>query len=608
MTDAPLPTRLATATLALGLLFATSPAWAESESARLNAFFEKVYQRDLARSPIMQSRRGITTAQDKWDEISEAHRVKEAALTRQDLETLHGFDYGALPPQDQRSYDFFEWAAERSLESFRWRRNDYLISQMGGLHTRVPVILQNNHSIETRGDAEDYVARLRGVKPLMEQLVLELKRQETAGVQPPRFVYPLVIGPAENVIKGAPFDNSGEDSPLWADFKTKIAAADLSDADKIALTERAHTALLEGVKVGYEHLIAHLRESEARATDEDGVWKLPDGEAFYRSRLKAYTTLPMTAEAIHALGLREVAAIHNEMRDIMRQVGFEGSLQEFFDFMRADERFYYPDTAEGRAAYLAEARRLLAEIQAREDELLGMRPSAPVEARAVEAWRQGSAAKAFYDSPPQDGGRPGIFYVNLADMQAQPKYQLPVLLYHEAVPGHHVETVIAYELENLPKFRKFASISAFSEGWGLYSERLPKEIGLYQDPYDDFGRLSLSLMRAVRLVVDTGIHAKRWSREEAVAYMDANMPSSHYDNQREIDRYIVLPGQATSYYVGMIKILDLREKAKGALGDAFDIRDFHDIVLGDGPVPLPMLEESVDRWVEQTQTAAEKNR
>ncbi len=599
MTEVLAPTRraFAAALAACALLAAPSAAWAQSESERLNAFFEAVYQRDLARSPIMQSRRGIKTDQRKWDEISEAHRVEEAALTRQDLKTLHGFDYEALPPQDRRSYDFFEWSAERSLESFKWRRKDYLISQMGGMHTRVPVTLQNNHPIDTRDDAEDYIARLRGVKPLMEQFVIELKRQEGAGVQPPRFVYPLVIGPAENVIAGAPFDDSGEDSPLWADFKAKIAATDLPATDKAALTEQARTALLEGVQAGYEHLIAHLREAGAKATGEDGVWKLPGGEAFYRSRLEAYTTLPLTAGEIHELGLREVAAIHDQMRGIMEQVGFEGSLQDFFEFMRTDERFYYPDSEDGRAAYLAEAQRLLTEIQARADELLGVRPSAPVEARAVEEWREDSAAKAFYDSPPQDGARPGIFYVNLADMQAQPKYQLPVILYHEAVPGHHVETVIAYELEGLPKFRKFASIGAFSEGWGLYSERLPKEIGLYQDPYADFGRLSLSLMRAVRLVVDTGIHAKRWSREEAVAYMDVNMPSSHYDNQREIDRYIVLPGQATSYYIGMMKILELRERAKTALGEDFDIRDFHDVVLGAGPVPLPMLENSIESWI-----------
>jgi uncharacterized protein (DUF885 family) len=300
---------------------------------------------------------------------------------------------------------------------------------------------------------------------------------------------------------------------------------------------------------------------------------------------------------VHALGLNEVARIHGEMRAIMAKVGKTGSLQRFFEYMRSDPRFYHADTAEGRAAYVAEAESLLAGIKARQSELFGALPRADVVVRPVEAWREKSAPKASYTNPPQDGSRPGIFYINLADMHAQPRYQLAATLYHEAVPGHHIETCIAHELSGLPKFRRFASIAAFSEGWGLYSERLPKEIGFYTDPYDDFGRLSLELMRACRLVVDTGIHAMRWTRARATAYFDQNMPSSHYDNQREIDRYIVLPGQACSYYIGMRKILELRAKARGRLGARFDIRAFHDRVLENGPLPLPLLEEQVDNWL-----------
>jgi uncharacterized protein (DUF885 family) len=285
------------------------------------------------------------------------------------------------------------------------------------------------------------------------------------------------------------------------------------------------------------------------------------------------------------------------MQAIQARVGFGGSLQDFFAFMRTDRRFYHPDTPEGRAAYLAEANALLEEIRGRQAELFGRLPTKAVEVRAVEAWRERSAPKASYTNPPQDGSRPGIFYVNLADMSAQPRYQLAAILYHEAIPGHHIETVIAHELTGIPRFRRFAGIAAFSEGWGLYSERLPKEMGLYADPYSDFGRLSMALMRACRLVVDTGLHAMRWTRAQATDYLDRNMPSSHYDNQREIDRYIVLPGQATSYYVGMRKILELRERAQAGLGDAFDLRAFHDLVLGNGPLPLPMLEEQVDGWI-----------
>ena len=281
----------------------------------------------------------------------------------------------------------------------------------------------------------------------------------------------------------------------------------------------------------------------------------------------------------------------------MARVGRTGSLQDFFEYMRTDARFYHPDSAEGRAAYIAEAEQLLAEMRGRQGELFGRLPGKEVVVRAVEAWRQQSAPKASYTNPPQDGSRPGIFYVNLADMRAQPRYQLAAILYHEAIPGHHVETVVAHELTGIPRFRRFAGIAAFSEGWGLYSELLPKEMGLYADPYSDFGRLTMQLMRACRLVVDTGIHALRWTRAQATEYLDRNMPSSHYDNQREIDRYIVLPGQACAYYIGMRKILELRERARTRLGAAFDLRNFHDTVLGNGPLPLPMLEEQIDGWI-----------
>jgi uncharacterized protein (DUF885 family) len=591
--------------LAAGAAFAAfRPALAaDSEGARLNAFFEQVFQRQLDRSPIRQSRLGIRTAQDRWDDISEARAIESAALARADLKALAGFKVDALSPQDRLSLRMFEQSRRQALDGFEWRRNDYLLTQMGGMHRTVATTLLNSHPIDSRADAEAYIARLRGVRPLMAQLVVELKRQEAAGVRPPRFVYDLVIGEAENLAKGRPFDDGPADSPLLADVKAKLDKRDWPQADKAALLARVQAALVSDFGPGYRALIAHLRASQAMATDDDGVWKLPRGDAYYRYALEDYTTLPLTANALHALGLKEVATIQADMRTVLAKVGVTGTLPEAFARVRADKSQFYPDTADGRAAYLADAKAMLAEVQGREDEFLGARPKAEVEVRAVEAWREKSAAKAFYQNAAQDGSRPGIFYINLYDMGAAPKYQLPVTLYHEAVPGHHVETMVAYELKGLPRFRKYASIAAFSEGWGLYSERLAGELGLYKDPWQEFGRLSLSLMRATRLVVDTGIHAMKWTRAQAVAYLDANMPSSHYDNQREIDRYIVLPGQATSYYVGMMKILELRERARTALGARFDLRAFHDAVLGDGPVPLPILEEKIDAWIATRRTA-----
>ena len=581
-----------------GAAFAVPPVFAveTDEDARLDVFFEAIFQRSLDRSPTRQSALGIRRDQDKWDDISEARELEDYRLRQADHAALKGFDAAKLSPQARLSLRMFARSTELALRDFRWRQHDYVMTQMGGMHTRVPSTLTNSHPIASKADAEAYIKRLDGVAPLMAQAITRLAAQEAKGIRPPRFVYGLVLEPCRNLITGAPFEGEG-DSPIFADFNGKIAKAELTDADRADLIARGTAALQGGFATGYRALIAHLRTAEAKADETAGVWKLPDGQAYYAAQLESYTTLPLTAADVHALGLKEVAGIHDAMRAIMKQVGFAGDLQAFFAFMRSDPRFYHPDTDAGRAAYVAEANALLGEIRARQGELFGDLPKAPVEVRAIEAWREKSAPKASYTNPPQDGSRPGIFYVNLADMNAQPRYQLAAILYHEAIPGHHIETCIAHEMEGLPKFRRFASIAAFSEGWGLYSERLPKEMGLYADPYSDFGRLSLSLMRACRLVVDTGIHSLKWTRAQGIAYFDANMPSSHYDNQREVERYIVIPGQATSYYIGMQKIIELRARAREKLGDRFDLRRFHDITLGAGPLPLPLLEERIDAWI-----------
>lgn len=566
------------------------------EDARLDAFFEAIFQRSLDRSPTRQSALGIRRDQDKWDDIGEARELEDHKLREADRAALKGFNAAKLSPQAALSLRMFARSTELALRDFRWRHHDYVMTQMGGMHTRVPSTLTNSHPIMNKADAEAYIKRLEGVAPLMAQAVQRMAAQEAKGIRPPQFVYGLVLEPCLNLLKGAPFDGEG-DSPIFADFRGKVAKAGLSDAERADLIARGTAALQGGFAAGYRTLIAHLRAAETKADATAGVWKLPDGQAYYAAQLESYTTLPLKAADVHALGLKEVAGIHDAMRAIMQQVGFAGDLQSFFSFMRSDPRFYHPDTDAGRAAYVAEADALLGEIRARQGELFAHLPKAPVEVRAIEAWREKSAPKAHYRNPPQDGSAPGIFYINLSDMKAQPRYQLAATLYHEAIPGHHVETCIAHEMEGLPKFRRFASIAAFSEGWGLYSELLPKEMGLYADPYSDFGRLSLSLMRACRLVVDTGIHSLQWTREQGIAYFDANMPSSHYDNQREVERYIVIPGQATSYYIGMQKIIELRARARAKLGDRFDLRRFHDVTLGAGPLPLPLLEERIDAWI-----------
>ena len=421
--------------------------------------------------------------------------------------------------------------------------------------------------------------------PLFDQLIEQLKIREKKGIIAPKFVFAHVIRDSKNILNGAPFTD-GDDSTLLADFKRKVEKLELDDSTKATLIEDAKKALVENVKPGYSKLIAYVEQLEKKADTRDGVWKMPNGEAFFNNALARTTTTDLTSEQIHQLGLDEVARIHDEMRAIMKQVEFKGDLSEFFEFMRNDPQFYYPDTEEGRQRYLTEATALIDDMKTRIDQLFLTKPKAELLVKRVEAFREKSAGKAFYNQPAADGSRPGIYYANLYKMEAMPTYQMAALAYHEGVPGHHMQIALKQELEGIPKFRKFGGYTAYTEGWGLYSELVPKEIGLYQNPYDDFGRLAMELWRACRLVVDTGIHSKKWTREQGIDYYVSNTPNAKSDAVKMVERHIVMPSQATAYKVGMLKILELRQKAKDALADKFDIRQFHDVILSQGPVPL----------------------
>ena len=343
-----------------------------------------------------------------------------------------------------------------------------------------------------------------------------------------------------------------------------------------------------------------FEEQAATVTDDDGAWKLPDGDKYYSLQLEAMTTTDMTPGEIHDLGLAEVARIHGEMNKIKDSVGFDGTLQDFFVYMRTDPdgKFTYPTTDEGREQYLTEATNIINTMKGRLDELFLRKPKAELIVKRVEPFREQAAGKAFYQRPAPDGSRPGIYYANLYNMADMPIYQMEALAYHEGIPGHHMQLAISQELEGIPSFRKYGGFTAYTEGWGLYSEYIPKEMGFYEDPYSDFGRLAMELWRAARLVVDTGLHDKKWTRQEAIDYLLTNTPNPEGDAIKAIERYIVMPGQATAYKIGMLKILELRSKAEAALGDTFDVREFHDVVLKHGPVPLAILQENVDQWIE----------
>lgn len=574
------------------LSFALAGYANSTDDEKANAFFESVYDQWLARSPLLQSELGIKTDYGKWDNLTDKYAQETQRQYQAQQLALKKIDPSKLSKQVQLSYQLLEQRLNEEIEFFKWRFHDYPVNQMFGWHTIIPSTLINTHIIANEADAQAYIERLNGVKTLMAQVIEGLNLRAQKGIIAPKFVFPMAIDDSRNLLKGAPFDK-GEASVLAADFSKKVAALKLSDKRQEVLLKQANRALLTSVKPAYENLIHTLEKLSQKADDRAGAWKFPDGEAFYNAALQRTTTTDLTAEQIHNLGLSEVARIHAEMRDIMQKVDYQGNLHDFFTFVRTDKQFYYADTEAGRKAYLDRTNAVVAKTSQKLDALFITKPKAQLLVKPVEAFREKSAGKAFYQSPPPDGSRPGIYYVNLYNMAEMPTYQLEALVHHEALPGHHLQLSIATELGAIPRFRKFGNYTAYIEGWGLYAELLPKEIGMYSDPYADFGRLDMELWRACRLVVDTGIHAKKWTRQQAIDYLLANTPSPERASRKAIERYIVMPSQATAYKVGMLKILELREKLKQIQGPKFDIRQFHEKVLGLGAVPLNVLEKQV---------------
>jgi len=568
-------------------------------SEQANALFDNIFNQEVDRDPTWQTYLGIKKDYDKWHDLSQENEEKELAFAKSNLALIQAIDANTLDAQSQISHSLYMQKLENRIEDYQWRLHNYPVNQMFGTHSQIPAFLINQHSISNIKEAQDYITRVNGAQKLLEQLVEQLKLREIEGIIAPKFVFPHVIRDSKNILVGAPFDN-GPNSTIFADFIRKVDELSITDKEKSVLITDIKTALIDSLKPGYEQLVAYLTTLEKKADTHDGVWKFPNGEAFYNNALKRTTTTDLTAEKIHSIGLSEVSRIHTEMLVIQKTVGFEGSLNEFFDFMRNDKQFYYPATDEGKQRYLDEAVALIDDMEGRLDSLFLTKPKATLKVKAVEGFREKSAGKAFYQSPSPDGSRPGIYYANLYDMEAMPSYQMAALAYHEGIPGHHMQLAIKQELTGIPKFRKFGGYTAHTEGWGLYSEMIPKEIGLYQDPYSDFGRLAMELWRACRLVVDTGIHTKQWTRKQGIEYYARNTPNSLPDAVKMVERHVVMPSQATAYKIGMNKIIQLREHAKVTLGDKFDIREFHDVVLKNGPVPLNVLTDLVDSYITQT--------
>ncbi len=566
---------------------------------RLNGWLESRYQFWLGRSPMEQAYLGLKSNADKWDNIGEAHQQDDHDRVQKELADLReNFHPAGLTPAGQLNYRLYEYRCETLLRSYPWRRHQYPVNQVQGWQQEIPTFLMNIHKVDTVQDANNYIARLNGVGALVDQVLEQMRLGEGAGVLAPKFAYTNVLRDCRNLLTGAPFDGAGM-SPLWADITGKIDALAIDSAVKQMLRGEAVRALVTVVRPAFYKLIALCEEQQQRASTEDGVWSHPDGEAYYAHVLRVHTTTDMSAEEIHTFGLRDVARIHDEIHAIMTKVGFAGDLADFFTFVKNDPQFYYPQTAEGKAAYIARSKQIVARMRARLDEVFAHKPRAELVVKAVEDFREESATAAFYQSPGAFDGRPGTYYVNTFDMKVMSKYEMESLAYHEAIPGHHMQIALAQEQGDLPQFRRFGGYTAYDEGWGLYCEQLAKEMGFYEDPYSDFGRLSSELWRACRLVVDTGIHmpSTRWTRADVIAYLTENTPNTATDITNSAERYIVDPGQATAYKIGMANILELREAAKTRLAGKFDLREFHDVVLSNGSVPLTVLADIVDDWV-----------
>ena len=596
----PLPL-LALSFFVSGLIACSSqpPKTPSSVNAKANALYDAQFEERVSLSPQWQAYLGRKADQDRWDPVTEANARLWKRTWEHQLQQLEQLNDSELSGQAALSYRLLSAELKDAIADYQWRYHGFPINQMFGKHSMVPSLLINQHSMQTEQDAENYLARLAGIATLFEQVITDLEVRREKGIVVPNFAFSHVVRDCRNLLTGYPFDEDSEQpSTLLADFTKKVNSLDIDNIQKQGLIDQAEAVLLSSVGPAYTALIDYLSQLQQSAPTRIGVWQLPSGDSFYNNQLARITTTDLTANEIHEIGLREVERIHSSMQDIMQQVDFDGDLTAFFDFMRDDPQFTYANTKAGKQQYLAETQAYIDGMQSELPSVFNVLPQAELKVKAVEPFREQSAGKAFYQQPAEDGSRPGIYYVNLHDMQNMPWYQMEALAYHEALPGHHLQLSIAQELKGLPKFRLYGHYTAYSEGWGLYAEYLPKEMGFYQNPYSDFGRLAMELWRATRLVVDTGIHHKRWTQQQAVDYLVNNTPNPRTDAERAIERYAVMPGQATAYMVGLLKILELRKKAETQLGEAFDIRDFHDAILKNGALPLNALEQQVQQWIE----------
>jgi len=548
----------------------------------------------LSSSPMLQAYRGLKTNYGKWDDISDTYQTELFEQEQDFLKRINALKPQALDQGTNLSIALLKDQIEQDIQHHEFRFHNFPVNQMYGLHSEIPNFLINIHQVETIEDARYYTDRVKAVSTLMNQLIDQLKAREEKGIRPPSFVYDSVIEACESFITGYPIDKSKIHNILWSDFLQKVEKLGLYDSSSKILKDRLEYYLKRYYKPAYSKLIAHLKQQKALASKDTGIHQFEGGKEYYNLRLKAITTTNLTAEDIHQLGLNEITRIKAEITKLLPKLN-QPSLAALFEYTRTEKSLYFETNQEALAASKGYIKNMNKKLGLAFKDI----PSIPMEVLEVEAYREKSAPVAFYQSASDDGKRPGRYYMNASKLNEMPAFQFEALAYHETIPGHHLQIIYAQQSKDIPEFRRHSHFTAYSEGWALYAETLAKELGGYQDPWNEYGRLLMELWRANRLVIDTGLHYYGWDIEQALAFRLENTPFSKEDSINAIKRYLVMPGQATAYKVGQLKFLELKALAENELGRKFNLPEYHAYILKLGPLPLTLLEREVKAWIER---------
>ena len=578
--------RLLALSLALLSIASYAPSADSADAAKeLHALFEREWERDLSDNPLSATYLGDPRYNDRWPDISPEAQAKRDAADAKVLDDLARIPRGELSPADQLNYDLFRHKYETRKAALPFHAEYYDIQARDG-----PQSLDETAELmpfEKVQDYETWIRRMAAIPAYLEQYAEQLRRGAREKRTQPRVIMERVLPQL-----AAQIPAKAEDSPFFVRFRSYPDAIPVAEQER--LSAAAKKVIAENVIPAYQRFTAVFKDEYLPATRNTvGIWDTPDGPDFYAFLTRYHTTTPLTPEKINEIGLAEVARNRADMQKVVDEVGFKGSLTDFFEHLRTDPKFYYKTGDELFRAYAFITKVIDPELP----KLFGKLYRTPFGLRAIPENSAPNTTTAYYSGPSIDGTRAGYYYVNLYRPEVRPKWEMEVLSVHEAAPGHHLQIALAQEQTDLPKFRRAGGFTAYSEGWGLYSERLGYDLGLYKDPYSRFGQLTYDQWRAVRLVVDTGIHHMKWTRQQAIDYFMANAAKTEADIVNEIDRYIAWPGQALAYKIGQLKILELRDRAKTELGDKFDIRGFHDTILATGAVPLEILERTADDWI-----------